>query len=484
MDSHPPSLRRRFTLWLGVVVVLGAVALRLSYYRMTVATLARDLDVQLWSRLAAVKAQERFAPDTLLDPHVGKAGIFLPDLPGGAREAVPRVFGLALRWLGPPNSTAIAWFAGVWKADGTPLDHLDLPADIRFDPAWSQRLDTLWTTPAGTYRLAATAGARDTLLVAGMPLAGLVAAERRVAWHQVVTFAVWVPLVIGTAWYLLSRGLAPAARLATIAGRIRAGHFDERIDLQHTDTEFREAAAALNAMLDRLETIRVSQSRFNADVAHQVLNPVHAILLETDTPGCNGPRDPRLRRIGKLARRIESLCETLLTYSRSAALDEARLRAVDLEPILAAALDRMLAQAAERGVTLVPPVAGAIVKGDAALLEEAFVNLLGNAVEHSPAGSRVTVTTTLDDKACRVAIIDHGPGVASAELPNLFSRFHSGRPAGGHGIGLALARVIARSHGGDITHTPTPGGGATFTLEIPRNRYDSGCVHEGSLKPW
>jgi hypothetical protein len=95
-------------------------------------------------------------------------------------------------------------------------------------------------------------------------------------------------------------------------------------------------------MLDRLDAIRLAQSRFNADVAHQLLDPVHAILLESDPGGAADAPDsaPAVRqRIATLARRIEALCETLLAYSRSAALDPNRLRPVDLEPVLAAGVD-------------------------------------------------------------------------------------------------------------------------------------------------
>jgi len=467
MADRSPSLRRRFAVWFGLLFVLGATLFRLAHYRTIVDTLARDFDVQLWSRLAAVKAQERFAPDTLLDPHLRAEGVFLPTLQAPADWAVPRVLGWVVPRLEPPIDAPFAWFAGVWTTDGTLVDDLDLPVGVRFDPAWSRRLDTHWTSADGAYRLAATAGAHDTLLVAGAPLKSLAAAERQAAWYQVLTFVLWVPIVLGTAWVLLSSVLAPAARLAAIARRIRAGHFGERIDVRRVDAEFVEASHALNSMLDRFDAIRESQARFNADVAHQLLNPVHAILLETEAAAHGGDPAARLRRIDDLGQRIEALCETLLTYSRSAAIDEARMVPVDLEPIVVAAIDRTAPAAARRGITVAPPDTGSVVKGDAALLEEVFVNLLVNAVEHSPMAGRIDVTIDRDGDTCRVAVIDHGPGVPPADVPGLFERFHSGKAEGGHGIGLALSRIIARSHGGDVTHSPTPGGGATFTVRLP-----------------
>jgi signal transduction histidine kinase len=464
------SLRWRFWAWFGIAFVFGAVALRLVHYQGVVDTVERDIDIQLWSRLAAVKAQERFAPDTLLDPHLRAAGVFLADLPA-ASGSMLHSLGIGGPRIAPER---FQWFAGVWKRDGTRVDDLDLPAGLGWDATWLSRLESIWTTADGRYRLAATAGGHDTVLVAGTPLADLAAAERRAAAFQVWTFVIWVPLLLGIAWLILSRALVPLAQITSTARRIRAGAFEERLDLSRADAEVAEMAVTINDMLDRLQAIRTSQSRFNADLAHQLLNPVHAILLEAsadrDRPRSAEQLAASLAQVDGLARRIEGICEVLLAYSRSAAVDPARLKAIDLEPVVAAAIDRIEPQARGRGVTVVPPDRTAVVKGDATLLEEVFLNLLANAVEHSLAGGRIDVTVQSDATSCLVAIIDHGTGVAAADLPALFERFHSRKPGGGHGIGLALSRLIARSHGGDILHEPTPGGGATFVVQLPASR--------------
>jgi two-component system OmpR family sensor kinase len=107
-----------------------------------------------------------------------------------------------------------------------------------------------------------------------------------------------------------------------------------------------------------------------------------------------------------------------------------------------------------------------IVKGDAALLEEVFVNLLVNGVEHSAPGDQIEIVVGRDASGCRAAVIDHGAGVPDAALAELFTRFRSGKSAG-HGVGLALSLRILRSHSGDLVHERTPGGGATFTLRFP-----------------
>jgi signal transduction histidine kinase len=468
ISVRTPSLRLRFTRWFGLLFVLGAVLIRFAYYQATLATLERDLDELLWSRLGMVRVLERFEREKplseQLDPEAD--GRFLESPTEGGEPVDPRA---AWAWIRRPRiyPGQLPWFAGVWGHDGTLVDGVAWPAGLVRDPAWPDRCDTPWTSADGRYRLAAATGSRDSVILVGSDRAALEAAARTIARFEVWSFVVWVPLVLGAAWLLISRLLVPLAGIAATARRIRGGHFEERIDQARTDAEFQELAGTINEMLDRLEAIRVSQSRFNADVAHQLLNPVHAILLEADASGASADRASSLERIGGLARRIEGLCEVLLAYSRSAALDPARLRPIDLEPVVADAIERVAPLAGPRGITIEPPPGGAVVKGDPALLEEVLVNLLDNAVEHSDVGQTVAVELVAGPAGCRLAVIDHGRGVAAAEIPHLFERFHTGKPGGGHGVGLALARLIMRSHGGDLVHEPTPGGGATFLMRFP-----------------
>jgi len=465
-SPRSPSLRRRFALWFGLLFVLGAVLTRVAYYQATVATLERDLDELLWSRLGMVRVLDRFEPRLSLGDQFDADGRYLRRPADGADAG--SWFGMRRPQVDPGG---LSWFAGVWNGDGKLVDGVAWPADLGFDAVWRERADTLWTTADRRYRLGAAAGGGDTVILVGSDREALAAATRDIAWFEVRSLLVWVPLVLGAAWLLLSKLLMPLAGIAATARRIRGGHFEERIDLARTDAEFQELAGTINEMLDRLDAIRISQSRFNADLAHQLMNPVHAILLETDNatgqPRSSADLAAALARVGGLARRIDSICEVLLAYSRSATLDATRLQPVDVEPIVAAAIDRVKPQATALGIAIESPAGGAVVNGDGALLEEVFVNLLSNAVDHSTAGGRIEVLVDDGAAACRVAVVDHGAGVADDELPRIFARFHSGTP-GGHGIGLALSRLIARSHGGDVDHEPTPGGGATFSLRLPR----------------
>lgn len=466
-DVGRGSLRWRFAIWFGLAFVFGAVGLRVLHYQAASRWLAHELDLELLTRLSEVVAVERVTPGDLDHPGLELPGSptvsRLGESPSPGRTDLFRGLAVGL----PP----LDWFAGIWRPDGTLVASRRLPEQVGWAPGLSSRVGELWTTPDGRFRLAAVSAPDGNLLLVGTSLTSLAEARSRAAWFQSATFLLWVPLLLGIAWLLLGRVLGPLRGIAATARRIHDGHFEERIDLAQADTEYADVAATLNAMLDRLEAIRGSQARFNADVAHQLMNPVHGILLESDV-ATSQPRPAAdlaaaLVRVGTLGRRLEALCEALLTYARSASVDPGRLRRLDLEPILVEAAEQVAPLATHRSITISLPTGGMIVRGDAELLREVFANLLANAVEHSAPGDVIEVRTASTSTAAEISVIDHGHGVSSVDAPRIFDRFWSDKPGGGHGIGLALCRTILRSHGGDIVFQTTPGGGATFVATLP-----------------
>ena len=108
------------------------------------------------------------------------------------------------------------------------------------------------------------------------------------------------------------------------------------------------------------------------------------------------------------------------------------------------------------------------VRGDAVGLRQVLTNLLGNAAKFAPAGSPIEVVVDRSGDVVEVAVVDHGPGVPPERAGELFGRFSRlGSTRKGLGLGLYLSRTIARRHGGDVVHRPTPGGGATFAVSLP-----------------
>jgi two-component system OmpR family sensor kinase len=458
---------------MAVFLLAIAVAIRFVNFYVTKDILLSDIDTQLWTRLGALKTQQRFAPETLLEPDLRLGGLFLPDI----RSASDLKPSLAMRLLIPSavSGKRFSWFAGVWREDGTSVGSLRLPDGFSWQPEWRDRMETIWTTPDGDVRLACCRGSDQTMLLVGTPLRQLEQALRDVLWFYAWTIALSIPPLALVMWWILSRMMMPLGRIARTASSIAQGNFAARIDLAHADSELVGMATTLNGMLDRLDAIRITQARFNADLAHEILNPIHGILMQADVsqqrPRTTEELGQTVEYCRTLALRIQKLSEALLSLSRAESAAGETLVELDLEPIVeeAAAQVEDLAQA--RQVTLHVDSRSAVVVGSADLLHQVFVNLLANAIEYSPAGGEVEFATEHAGDRWVVRVVDHGHGIPADRADRVFERFFREDESrvtatGGHGLGLAICKSIMQQHCGDVVYRPTPGGGATFEVQF------------------
>ena len=209
------------------------------------------------------------------------------------------------------------------------------------------------------------------------------------------------------------------------------------------------------------EPARVRATRLDV-LVHELRSPVAALVA---IAGAYAEADNvTRRRLVELAQTAGASLDRLLADVSATTL---RLSRVDLDSI---ARDATEAAALEGHavVTLSQGAGGAVIVGDAERLRQAFDNLIGNAVGHSPAGATVTVTTRSSGGCVVVEVADVGEGIASADLERIFEpgvRATSGRP--GSGLGLGVVREIAREHGGEVEVESSPGQGATFRLVLP-----------------
>ena len=467
------SLRWRATISMALFLIAIAIAIRSVNYEVTREILVRDIDTQLWTRLDAFKTRQHFAPEALLGPEFALPELALPDL-RAASDLKPSV---AMRLLIPSAVTGrpFPWFAGAWREDGTLLGALRLPEDFAWEEPWRDRLETIWTEPDGQARLAACRGSDGAVLLVGTPLEPLAQAMRNVLWFYVWTVALAIPPMALAMWWILSRMMMPLTRISRTAATIAAGNFAARIDLAEADSELVGMATTLNAMLDRLEAIRISQARFNSDVAHEILNPIHGILLQADLsqqrPRTTDELARTVEQCRALALRIQKLSEALLALSKAESAADGPLADLDLEPIVEEAATQVEDLARARHVTLAVDSQSAVVVGNADLLHQVFVNLLANAIEYSPVGGRVEIIMARAGGRFVVRVADHGEGIPADRAEQVFERFFREDPArvtatGGHGLGLAICRSIMRGHGGDVVCRPTPGGGATVEVQF------------------
>jgi signal transduction histidine kinase len=313
----------------------------------------------------------------------------------------------------------------------------------------------------------------------GVPVGAVVVAEDVASVRGAVRSAVVVLAVLGGVVLLvgLAAGLViagqltrPLRHLAAAAGRIADGDLEVRAPVEGT-AEHRLVANAFNDMTARLARALRSQQDFVADASHELRSPLAGLKLrleEAREAGMTGDAetmvDGGLREVDRLVHTVNEL----LVLSRAGERD-APGEALDLVQEATLVADRWSARVRDAGLGLElaasdGPVLAWCAQAD---LQRAADALVENAVQYSPAGT--TLTIGVDGGA--LEILDEGPGLADDELDEVFKRFRRGRVGkrhfGGSGLGLPIARELARRWGGDATLENRPGGGARAAISLP-----------------
>jgi signal transduction histidine kinase len=279
------------------------------------------------------------------------------------------------------------------------------------------------------------------------------------------------------AWFVAGRALRPIDRLSAAAAAIQADDLSERVPVPPTGDEAARLARTLNALLARVDRAVQEQRDFLADASHELRSPVAALRAELEV-ALRSPQTPpgvrgTLESLEEEATRLARLTDDLLALARA---DAGRLELVREPTDLARAARRahsvLAARALRKGVLLQLRSAPSPVWGDPDRLTQVALNLLDNAVRHTPPGARVTLCTETRGAVARLVVTDEGTGVAASLVPVLFQRFSRGDPArgredGGAGLGLAIAQAIARAHGGSLELEATGAAGSRFALTLP-----------------
>jgi two-component system sensor histidine kinase BaeS len=263
----------------------------------------------------------------------------------------------------------------------------------------------------------------------------------------------------------------PVGDLLEAADRVGAGEYGRRVR-PRGPREVQSLMRTFNEMSGRLEAADAARRQFLADVTHELRTPLAVLQsgIEAQLDGIH-PRDDAhltslLDETHVLTRVVEDLHTLAVARAGRLALHR---ETVAVAEAVADAIAAHTATAAARGVTLsAEPAGAATVDADAVRLRQILGNLLGNALRHTPAGGRVTVTVERPEAGwVGFTVADTGPGFAADQLPALFDRFTKSEGSGGSGLGLAIARDLVGAHGGTIEATNVAGGGASVTFRLP-----------------
>jgi len=277
-------------------------------------------------------------------------------------------------------------------------------------------------------------------------------------------------------WSMIRHGLRPIRKMTDAADAITAGAVDRRVEQPTGHTEAARLGRALNLMIDRTQDAEAQRSRFTADVSHELRTPLttlqgYATLYQQGALEEPGALDDAMRRISDEAGRMKRIVEQLLTLSD---LDERRppdVAAVVMHDLLNDIAADIFAAQPERVVT-VNADSDVIAHANGDQLFQALTALASNAMRYTSADSPIELDATAIKNGVRIEVQDHGPGIPASDVPHVFERLYRSdrgrtRTSGGNGLGLAIVAAIADAHDGRRGVDPTPGGGATFWIELP-----------------
>jgi signal transduction histidine kinase len=275
---------------------------------------------------------------------------------------------------------------------------------------------------------------------------------------------------------MAGRVLSPLGRITRTARAVAGSDLSRRIELDGPDDELKELADTFDDMLERLQRAFTAQQRFVGNASHELRTPlaINRTLLEVHLSDPAAPVE--LQQLGKTLlatnERSEQLVEGLLLLARSDNQIVER-KPVDLAEVASQAVDQVHAEAEAKGIEIRGRRGPAVVQGNGVLLERIALNLVQNAARYNiPEGGWVEVTTELQHGEAVLVVSNTGPVVPAYEIDNLFepfTRLRTERTGSdkGVGLGLSIARSVARAHGGHISAQPREGGGLVMRVTLP-----------------
>lgn len=276
--------------------------------------------------------------------------------------------------------------------------------------------------------------------------------------------------------FLANRALKPIGQITRMAERVRvSGDLTQRIRYQGAPDELERLATMFDDMLDSLQATFEREKRFTADASHELRTPLTVLKgrlhVALSQPRTAAIYEETLQGIESEVDRLIRLSSDLLLLSQLEQHSlELHLGTVDLSDLLAAIAEQIQPLAELHQLHFATHIASQLhIQGSPDHLIRLFLNLLDNAVKHTPAHGQVQLIAETQKHSIQVKVCDTGIGIAPEHLPHLFERFYRveksrSRAIGGTGLGLAIAQEIVHRHNGAIAVQSELGKGTTFTV--------------------
>jgi heavy metal sensor kinase len=298
----------------------------------------------------------------------------------------------------------------------------------------------------------------------------------------ILTYVVPLSLVVAGigGWFLAGRSLSPVVAMADRARQIGVENLSERLPVANPKDELGRLAGTFNELLARLEGSLIQQRQFMADASHELRTPLTtartaaSVSLQQPARSVTDYRET-LSIIEQETIRLSRIVEDMFTLARAdAGSYPVRNVPTYLDEIVDEVVRAARVVASQRGISITSDsLHPAPFTGDEDLIRRLIVNLVDNAVRYAPSESAVRVALDRAGDRYVVSVADDGPGIPEEIQPRIFERFYRVDAArtherdGGAGLGLALAKWIAKVHDGDVTLVASSRLGSTFVISLP-----------------
>ena len=296
-----------------------------------------------------------------------------------------------------------------------------------------------------------------------------------IARSQVIVIPVVLLLIAAGSWWLGSIALTPIEEIRRAAERITAERLDERILSHGATDEIGRLIDVLNATFERLQGSFEQAARFSADASHQLKTPIAILRAGIDEivedSGMSSEQRERVADLLQQTRRLTSVAENLLLLSRA---DTGRLALRKARFDLRGVLDGGLEDARILGGSANLEIEGRLpetlpITGDRDMIVLTLQNLIENAVKYNRPGGKLLVSAAQTSNGVEICVGNSGAGIPPERTTHVFERFYRARgdeQTPGHGLGLSIARELARAHGGDLTLVKSEADWTEFCLRL------------------
>jgi two-component system OmpR family sensor kinase/two-component system sensor histidine kinase BaeS len=234
----------------------------------------------------------------------------------------------------------------------------------------------------------------------------------------------------------------------------------------------RTIARAFNSMTSKLQAQDRQRRHLMADIAHELRTPLAVLQgrLEGMLDGVYPRDETQINAVLQETRMLTRLVDDLRTLAHSESGTLAlQKESTDLGVLINDVVASFSADATERTIALDVRAASdlPLIDVDPLRIREVLMNLISNALRHTPGGGRITVAASVGSGSIVVSVSDTGSGIAAADLPKIFERFYKGGASHGSGLGLTIARNLVVAHGGEIRADSAEAKGTTITFTLP-----------------